>query len=178
LSAGSRVFAGGGRICGAGPRGSGSWVDERSTAGKNPGKYRETRRGNTIWGPRLRLADQTLEVGSSSEEERQEGRTSRESGVSAGEEENFGGSSVEEVTEPGPWPVVKEPYFANPRIGCGVQQTRGLRDGARRQGGEKPWRRNRTCRVATVGRRGPEVGDHGREPGVDVAESCRWRGDL
>jgi hypothetical protein len=33
----------------------------------------------------------------------------------------------------------------NPRIGCGVQQTRETRDGANRQGGEKPWRRNRTC---------------------------------
>jgi hypothetical protein len=69
---------------------------------------------------------------------------------------------------------------ANPRIGCGVQQTRRTHDGGNRQGGGKPRRRNRTCAVASAGRSEAEPR---REPrrtraGVDVERPDRWRGNL
>jgi hypothetical protein len=71
------------------------------------------------------------------------------------------------------------PNTMNPRIGCGVQQTRGARDGENRQGGEKPRRRNRTCpRQRQAEARDPNGQPEGTNAGVDVTRVCRWRGGL
>jgi len=94
-------------------------------------------------------------------------------------EENAPKGSASRRANPSPKGNEGRPNAANPRVGSGVQQTRETGDGENRHGGEKPRRRNRICpRQGQAEGTRPKGKPGGFGPGVDVASSCRWRGDL
>jgi len=158
------------------------WREIRTRGGevrerRNPGEPRALPGGNTRERRRTRTAEKSPEVGPSLAGRRQEGRNPERR--MAAVEENAPKGSASRRANPSPKGNEGRPNAANPRVGSGVQQTRETGDGENRHGGEKPRRRNRICpRQGQAEGTRPKGKPGGFGPGVDVASSCRWRGDL
>jgi len=145
---------------------------------RNPREHRASRRGNMTGTQRTRQRIKALKSNHPWMGHRQEGRNpKRRDGCWRGK--SFEGSNV------------MEGHQTEHRKGIGEElqhdEPHDRQRGATNPRDERRSKLSRRCKtakmerdlpVAMAGRNAPQVGDHRRSVGVDVVDSCRWRGDL